>query len=136
MSVRSRKGSRFPFLYNRIFEIILLHIVHLRWAHVRLARYKCTLSIVSISIAFFNMDFLYPQVVVFGEIVREYATSRGKRAGKTPQRGTSEEACLFVRGKGADSLFFIIESSRLYCCISYICAGHTCGLLGTNALYR
>jgi hypothetical protein len=27
-----------------------------------------------------------------------------KRAGRTPQRGTSEEACMFVRRKGVTSL--------------------------------
>ncbi|WP_230129682.1 hypothetical protein [Bacillus sp. CECT 9360] len=40
--------------------------------------------------------------VVFGKGICE--TPAEKRAGKTPQRGTSEEACQFVRGKRVDSM--------------------------------
>ncbi|WP_230130304.1 hypothetical protein [Bacillus sp. CECT 9360] len=40
-----------------------------------------------------------------------------KRAGKTPQRGTSEEACQFVRGKRVDSMTILkstMEFNRAY----------------------
>jgi len=65
------------------------------------ARHKCSLLLVFNINSILYCRFSINSIALYQ--VREYATPREKRAGKTPQRGTSEEACLFVRGKGANS---------------------------------